>query len=133
MTVLVVDSSVLVAAVTDAGPLGEWAEERLAGAELATPHLALCEAGNVLRRLARSGTLAPREAAAAHRDLLDLDLELFPYAPFAERVWALAAAVTAYDAWYVALAEALGAPLATLDRRLARAPGPRCRFLTPSQ
>lgn len=55
-------------------------------------------------------------------------MELFPYAPFASRVWELREDVTCYDAWYVAIAEALSAPLATLDARLANAPGPRCRF-----
>jgi predicted nucleic acid-binding protein len=56
-------------------------------------------------------------------------VELFPYAPFAARIWDLRGSVTCYDAWSVALAEALSAPLATLDARLARASGPRCRFL----
>jgi len=54
-----------------------------------------------------------------------------PVGSFDERVWQLRANVTPYDAWYVALAEALDVPLATLDLRLATAPGPRCRFLTP--
>ncbi|HEX9637375.1 MAG TPA: type II toxin-antitoxin system VapC family toxin, partial [Acidobacteriota bacterium] len=67
----------------------------------------------------------------AHGDLLDCDIELFPYAPFADRIWELRGSVTIYDAWYVALAEALRAPLATLDRKLARAKAARCRFLTP--
>jgi predicted nucleic acid-binding protein len=67
----------------------------------------------------------------AHADLLDLGVELFPYEPFAQRIWDLRATVTPYDGWYVALAEHLDAPLATLDRRLGRAPGPTCAFLTP--
>lgn len=66
-----------------------------------------------------------------HRDLLRLDLALFPYEPFGERIWALRQNVTSYDASYVALAEALEAPLATLDRKLPMADGPQCRFLTP--
>ena len=51
--------------------------------------------------------------------------------PHAERVWALRHNLTAYDAWYVAVAEALDCPLATLDRRLSRASGPACEVLTP--
>jgi hypothetical protein len=58
-------------------------------------------------------------------------VELFGYEPVADRVWSLRSAVTAYDACYVALAEALDAPLATIDLRLSRAPGPRCVFKTP--
>jgi predicted nucleic acid-binding protein len=57
-------------------------------------------------------------------------VDLFPYDPFADRVWELRQNVTAYDAWHVALAESLSAPLATLDGRLRRAVGPRCSFLT---
>jgi predicted nucleic acid-binding protein len=59
-------------------------------------------------------------------------VELFPFAPLADRVWALHPTVTAYDAAFVAVAEALDAPLVTLDRRLARASGPRCAFVVPS-
>jgi predicted nucleic acid-binding protein len=72
-------------------------------------------------------------AALAHEDLLSLPIELFPYHPCAARVWELRPNVTVYDAWYVALAERLDAALATLDRRLQRASGPRCEFLLPSR
>jgi predicted nucleic acid-binding protein len=54
-----------------------------------------------------------------------------PYPPFADRVWELRASVSAYDAWYVAVAEELACPLATLDARLSRAAGPRCAFELP--
>lgn len=131
MRAIVLDASALVAAVADDGPAGRWAEELMRSEALAAPHLALAEAGNILRRLVLAGSLTDNEASLAHSDLLDCDLELFPYAPFAERIWELRGAVTIYDACYVALAEALGAPLATLDRKLSRAPGPRCRFLAP--
>ena len=58
-------------------------------------------------------------------------MQLYPFAPFAERVWSLRDNLTAYDAWYVALAEALDCPLATLDRKLGRASGPTCEFIIP--
>ena len=64
-------------------------------------------------------------ASLAYADLLDLRVELFPYAPFAARTWELRANLTCYAAWYVALAESLGSKVATLDLRLARASGPR--------
>ena len=60
-----------------------------------------------------------------------LDLALFPFAPFAERVWALRSNLSSYDAWYVALAEALGCPLLTLYARLSRASGPGCEIVVP--
>ena len=127
----VIDASVLVAALTDNGPEGAWAEEVLAEGNLVAPHFALVEATNILRRLELAGRLSRLEAGAAAQDLLRLDLALLPFAPFAERVWELRANITSYDAWYVAVAEEIDMPLATLDRALTAAPGPRCRFLAP--
>lgn len=127
----VVDASLLVAAVADSGGEGVWAEGVVAAGGLVAPHLVFAEAVNVLRRLEASGRLSRLEAGAAARDLLQLDMELVSYPPFADRIWELRHNVTAYDAWYVAVAEALDIPLATLDRRLAAAEGPRCPFSTP--
>lgn len=127
----VVDSSVLVAAATDAGRDGAWAEKVVAEGNLVAPQLALVEATSILRRLEAAGVLARLEATAAQRDLLRIDLELVPFEPFAGRIWDLRGSVTSYDAWYVAVAESLDLPLATLDRRLSRATGPSCRFRLP--
>jgi predicted nucleic acid-binding protein len=126
---LVVDASMVVAGLVDSGADGRWAERLLASDSLAAPHLIMAEAANILRRSALAGAISAEQASLAHADLLDLRLELFPYAPFASRVWELRENVTCYDAWYVGIAEALNAPLATLDARLAKAPGPRCRFV----
>lgn len=98
---------------------------------LAGPELALAEASNILRRLELAGQVSHLAAASAHADLLRLDVALFPFAPFAERIWALRKNLSSYDAWYVALAETLDCPLATLDRRLSHASGPLCTVLTP--
>ncbi len=129
----VVDGSVLVAALVDSGREGRWAEAAVAEGPLASPELALAEASNILRRLERTGQISRFEAESAYVDLLRLDVELFPFAPFAERIWALRSNLTSYDAWYVALAEALDCPLVTLDRKLSRAPGPTCEVITPSR
>ena len=130
MTV-VVDAALVVAALVDSGPDGAWAEAHLEGGQPVAPHLMPVEVAHILRRAARAGHISADVASLAHADLLAVRVELFPYEPFAERVWELRDTVTAYDAWYVALAESLGASLATLDRRLARAPGPRCAIETP--
>ncbi|MBV6424324.1 MAG: Ribonuclease VapC9 [Steroidobacteraceae bacterium] len=127
----VVDASVLVAALVDSGPGGAWAEGILSAGSLHAPELARVEATNVLRRLERARRISTAEANAAHEDLMLLGIELLPFDPFAERVWELRHTITSYDAWYVAVAEALGLPLATLDGRLARTKGPTCAFLTP--
>jgi len=90
------------------------------------------EATNVLRRLEASGKLTRLEAGAAAQDITALPIELLPFAPFAQRVWALRANLSSYDAWYVAIAEHFGIGCATLDRRLAGASGPKCEFLLPA-
>ena len=128
----VVDASVLVAATVDAGPVGIWAEHIIASGVLFAPHLVLVEANNILRRLERANQLSSIEAAAGRVDLLRLDIELVAFQPFADRVWKLRHNLTCYDAWYVAVAEVVDLPLATLDRRLSRASGPSCQFLTPA-
>ena len=128
---LVVDAGLVVAALLDSGPDGTWAEKQLAADHLAAPHLMPVEAANVLRRAALAGEVSEDTASMAYADLLALRVELFPYEPFASRVWDLRMNVTAYDAWYVAVAESLQTQLVTLDKRLSRAPGCRCAFLTP--
>ncbi len=128
---LVIDASVLVAALVNSGDEGRWAEYAVAGDVIASPELALAETTNILRRLELAGEISRFEAAAAQADLMKLDIVLFPFAPFAERVWALRSNLTSYDAWYVALAEALGCPLLTLDRKLSNASGPTCEVVTP--
>lgn len=131
MTV-VVDASFVVAALTDPGGDGQWAESVIGSDDLAAPHLMLVEATNILRRSLLAGSLSAVEAGMAHADLVRLRVELFAYPAFATRVWELRDNLTAYDAWYVAIAEGLSAPMATLDRRLVAAAGPTCQFLTPT-
>lgn len=129
---LVVDSSAVVAALVDGGSDGVWAESLLASEPLAAPHLMPVEVANILRRAVLAGDITDDVASMAHAELTQLRVELFPYELFAERVWELRGDITAYDAWYVALAETLAARLVTLDARLARASGPRCTFLRPA-
>lgn len=129
--ITVVDASVLVAAFVDSADDGPWSERVIAGGGLVSPELVLVETANILRRHARSGQLSRAEAGLAYLNLLQLKVELFPFRPFAERVWELGENLTSYDAWYVALAEALDCPLITLDRKIGRAPGPTCQIITP--
>jgi predicted nucleic acid-binding protein len=127
----VVDASVLVAALVDTGPHGAWAEDVLARGSLHAPELARAEATNILRRLERAKLITTPEANGAQDDLMQLDIDSFSFEPFADRIWELRHNVTSYDAWYVALAEALKLPLATLDETLAKSNGVACEFLTP--
>jgi len=128
---VVVDASLVVSALVDGGSTGSWAESLLAGEPLSAPHLMPVEVASILRRAAAAGEISADVVAMAHTDLLDMRVELFPYGPFAPRVWELRDNLTCYDAWYVALAEFLGSPVATLDLKLARTAGPRCGFETP--
>ena len=90
---------------------------------LHVPHLADLEVAQALRRYEREGELDAGAAEAALEALAQLDVERHPHDPLLRRVWALRANLTAYDAAYVALAEALDAKVITCDARLARAPG----------
>lgn len=128
---IVIDSSVVVAALVDSGPRGDWAEAVLASGSLQAPELVRAEATNIFRRLERAKLITTPEANAAQDDLLQLDIESFPFEPFAGRIWELRRNVTSYDAWYVAIAEALKLPLATLDEPLSKSNGVTCTFLTP--
>lgn len=128
---IVVDSSVVVAALIDEANVGAWARAGFSGQDLAAPTHLFVEASSTLRRLVLARSLGREVAALAHADLVDMAVQLFPFEPLAERVWELHPTVTAYDAAYVALAETLDAPLWTLDRRLTRSAGPRCSFRTP--
>jgi predicted nucleic acid-binding protein len=128
---LVLDASVVVAALVDTGTVGSWAESLLVSDDLAAPHLMPVEVANTLRRAVRAGDLSEEAASLAHADLTDLRVQFAPYEIVAERVWELRHTISAYDAWYVALAEELEATLATVDRALRRASGPRCNFAVP--
>lgn len=131
---LVVDASVLATALADDGHDGDRARSRLRGERLAAPELVDLEVASVLRRQVTVKAVDPRRAALALTDLLALPLRRASHRPLLARCWELRENLTAYDAAYVALAEALQANLLTGDMKLARASGPRCHVevLRPS-
>jgi predicted nucleic acid-binding protein len=130
-TRVVCDASALVALLVDGGPDGRWATDALTGADLTAPSLVKFEASNIIRRLEHAGRVGADQAAQAHADLLDLAIEEWPYELLASRIWDLRHNLSSYDAGYVALAEATGATLLTLDRRIGGAPDLRCAVVTP--
>lgn len=120
---IVVDASALLEVLlrTDAS---EAIEARLfGGGTLHAPHVLDLEVAQVLRRYERAGDLGGRRAAEALEVLASFRIERYPHYLFLTRVWSLRSNATAYDACYLALAEALDAPLLTRDRRLAGIPG----------
>ena len=121
---MVLDASAAVELLLNT-PAGRRVSSRLADETEAihAPHLIDIEVAQVLRRHVLHGLLADTRAVWALDRWRDLDIERYPHAPLLDRVWQLRHNVSAYDAVYVALAEALSIPLVTGDGRLARAPG----------
>jgi len=127
----VIDAAAAVALLIDPGAGGERLADRLRGSDLHAPDHLPVEVANVLRRHRSRGLLSDAEATLALGGLWQLGITLWPFEVLAGRTWELGGAISAYDGAYVALAEHLGAPLFTLDARLARSSGPRCRIETP--
>ncbi|MGH9110707.1 MAG: type II toxin-antitoxin system VapC family toxin [Acidimicrobiales bacterium] len=124
---IVIDASVLANVVADDGPDGAAARAHVRGAgELAAPDLVDVETVSVLRRRWLSKDLSASRFRVAIDDLESLAVVRYPTLALMRRAYELRANVTAYDATYVALAEALACTLVTADERLANAPGPEC-------
>lgn len=127
---IVLDASVVVESLVARGPAGSWASEQIARADsLHAPHLIDSEVVSALRQLVLAGGILAREGAQALQDFGDLAMRRYPATALLDRMWELRASLTAYDATYVALAEALELPLVTADRRLARARGHRAEVI----
>jgi predicted nucleic acid-binding protein len=123
---MVVDASALVEVLLNR-PSGERVAHRLLDPREAphAPHLIDLEVAQALRRYQATGEMSPQRARQALLAFVQMPLERHPHWPFLDRIWELRRNLTAYDAAYVALAEALDAPLLTCDRALASAPGHR--------
>ena len=125
-TVIVVDASVLAVALGDDGSEGSVARTALAGETLVAPESIDLEVLSVLRRQVKATSMTAARAQRALLSLADLPMRRASHRPLLRRCWELRQTVTAYDAAYIALAEALGISLVTADARLSRAPGVRC-------
>jgi predicted nucleic acid-binding protein len=120
--VIVLDASAAVLALLNDG----HARQALARETVAVPHLVDAELANALSTQARRGTIGADGARAALVQWARLGLRRFAVVGLLPRIWELRDNLTAYDATYAALAEALECNLVTADARLARAPGPTC-------
>ncbi len=117
---ITVDSSALIAAVTDLEYSEGTALQTIAKADLIAPHVIDLEVAHGLHRLDR---VADTNAGVAFMRFRLVSIRRFDHSPLLSRIWELRHNLTAYDAAYVALAEATGTPLLTLDRKIATAPG----------
>ena len=130
----VIDASALVEYLVGLGRGATVAALAATHDDLHLPGIAAVEVASALRGLVRRGELGEARARLAVGDLIAFPAERWPAEPLLARVWELREALSAYDATYVALAEALGADLVTCDERLARAApdaGVRCRVVVP--
>ncbi|HZD17278.1 MAG TPA: type II toxin-antitoxin system VapC family toxin [Actinomycetota bacterium] len=119
---IVVDTSAILRALVGRPPNPELSS-RLGEEELHAPHLIDAELVHALRRLVLAADLTEDRASDARSDFAELAMVRYPHQPLSDRMWELRHNLSAYDAAFVALSEALEAPLVTCDRRLASAPG----------
>jgi predicted nucleic acid-binding protein len=128
--VIVVDASAVLEVLLNTAAAPRVAEHLFApGETLHAPHLLDLEVAQVLRRYEASGELNSARGAQALEDLADLPLVRYPHDIFLLRIWQLRHNATAYDAAYLAVAEALGASLVTRDGGIAKVPGHRARVI----
>ncbi|HVA13296.1 MAG TPA: type II toxin-antitoxin system VapC family toxin [Stellaceae bacterium] len=126
---IVIDASALLDALLRTSAAKAVEDQLFApGQTLHAPHLLDVEVAQVIRRYTASGEIDSARGRLALADLADLPLRRYPHDFLLPRIWDLRNNLTAYDAAYVALAEALDAPLLTRDRRLAAAAGHRARI-----
>ncbi len=119
---IVIDASAAILGLLNDGE----ARSMLGEGAVACPHLADSEVAHALRAQVLRGDVAADDAWRAVETWGRLGIERIGVQGLLPRIWELRDNVSAYDATYVAVAEALEAPLVTADGRLARAPGPRC-------
>lgn len=129
MNRLVVDASAIVTLLLDPGGDGETVARHVEAARLAAPDLLPYQVTDVLRRHRAAGVLSGTEATLAFDAFATLAVDLWPMAAVRSETWRLTGSMSGYDAAYAAVAERLGCPLLTRDRRLARAPSARCEVL----
>lgn len=120
---MVVDASVVLDVLLRVPGSETLADRVLSSAWLINaPHLLDVEVLQVLRRYVRQRELTPRRAAEALQDLADLPLERWPHTPLLSRIWRYRDNLSAYEATYLALADALDCRVCTRDPRFANAP-----------
>lgn len=125
---VVVDTSAVLEALAARDPDPALIDRLADDGDLHGPHLVDTEVLHALRRMLINNEISDERAQDARGDFAELALVRYPHQPLSDRVWALRHNLTAYDATFVALAEALDTPLVTCDARLASTPGHSARI-----
>jgi predicted nucleic acid-binding protein len=118
---IIVDTSAFVDVLVDEEPRRGLAERMADDGDLQAPHLVDVEFVHALRRLVLERKITEARAEDGLVDFDSLSIRRYPHVQLRDRIWQLRANFSAYDAAFVALAEALEAPLVTIDKRLGRA------------
>ncbi len=125
---LVVDTSAILDAIAADQPAAGLVGRLSDDGDLHAPELIDVEIMHALRGMTLRGEITDDRAADARTDFADTALLRYPHEPLGDRIWALRHNLSAYDAAFVALAEALDVPLVTCDGRLASASGHEARI-----
>lgn len=124
---IVVDASALTDFLVGSTELADRVRDELGGERMAAPHGIDLECTSALRGLVLSGKLGATDADRAVGLLCRMPLRRYSHTPFLPRIWELRQNAWPWDAAYVALAEMLDVDLVTIDGKISRIPGIRCR------
>lgn len=125
---IVVDASAAAEWLLDTPKAGAVRARAIREDALVAPHLIDVEVLQAFRNLTAAGILDPVRARDALTDLAEMRMTRYPHFALLPRIWELRHNLSAYDAAYVALAEAMDAPLLTCDRKLSAASGHRAKI-----
>ena len=126
---IVVDASVLVAALVSVSPAANKARDALTDDKIVCmPHLADLEITNALRNMIRRKEISEDSAFRALTTIKKMEIVRYPHTDFLDRIWELRNSITPYDAAYIALTEALQTIFITADKRLSQAHGIKCKI-----
>jgi predicted nucleic acid-binding protein len=129
---VVVDASILADALCGSGPTADAARRAIRGMRWAAPEHLRVETFSVIRGRTLGGKLSRQAGERAVHRLGQVVVRTLSCSPLLDRMWQLRDNLSGYDAAYVAVAEVLGVPLLTGDRRVAAAPGLRCQVVVPN-
>lgn len=121
---MILDASAAIDLLLEREPMASWVRTEILGASrIRAPHVIDAEVAGTVRRIVLAGGMTVERGGRALEDFARMPIRRYPQRRMLRRVWSLRDNVSAFDGFYVVLAESLGAPLVTTDGALVRAPG----------